>query len=76
MPGPVPSGVLAMASSSLPAQDGSARARVATTARAAKKKIMNTVLFRMQSSSVKIMVRCARPRSDNPFILTLVRKIR
>ena len=59
MPGPVPTGVLAMASSSLPAQEGSARARVATTARAARKKMMNTVLFRMQSSWINNMVKCA-----------------
>ena len=59
MPGPVPWGVLAMASSSLPAQDGSARARVATTARAARKKMMSTVLFRMQSSCLNNMVKCA-----------------
>ena len=63
----MPTGVLAMASSSLPAQDGSARARVATTARAARKKIMNTVLFRMQSSCINNMVKCAGTWPDDPL---------
>ena len=59
MPGPVPTGVLAMASSSLPAQEGSTRARVANAAMATRKKMMNPVLFRMHSSWINNMVKCA-----------------
>jgi hypothetical protein len=47
-----------MASSSLPAQDGSARARVVTTANAARKRMIEKVLFRINASYRKNIVRC------------------
>src|SRR4030042_3087362 len=51
---PTPWGVLAMASSNLPAKDGEASTRVTTTARTASKPMISKLFFLMKTSWKKI----------------------